>query len=143
VIKILKENECLSLKEIMEKFGYDVKFATHTVRLMLEVEQLLETGDMDLMKGKEILQSIRKGDWSYEKVIEFFDANEIRLQKLYDESPLQYEVDERKLKHLLINCLEEFYGDLRVEKNANVGDIINDMQLAVTNLQDTINRWKS
>jgi len=127
----------------VEKYGYDVKFAAHSVRLLNEVEQLLVDGDMDLMRHNDMLKSIRRGEWPKEKIIEYFDNNEKRLQLLCDQSPLPEKVDERKLKHLLINCLEEFYGDLRIEKNANVGDIINDMQLALTNAQETLNRWKS
>ncbi|MCK9556371.1 nucleotidyltransferase domain-containing protein, partial [bacterium] len=45
-------------KELVDKFGYDVKYASHLVRLLLECEQLLETGEMDLMRDKEILKSI-------------------------------------------------------------------------------------
>jgi len=128
---------------IVQKYGYDVKFAAHLIRLLLEVEQLLVHGEMDLMKDKEVLQSIRRGEWSYEKVLEYYDRNEKKLEDLYNASTLQYAVDERKLKHLLINCLEEYYGDLRVEKNAHIGDITQDMQLALTNAQNVLNSWKS
>ena len=31
-----------------EKSGFDVKFAAHTLRLMYECAQILETGDLDL-----------------------------------------------------------------------------------------------
>ena len=43
----------------IEQFGYSLKYATHLCRLILQAEQLLVEGDLDLMKNRELLKSIR------------------------------------------------------------------------------------
>ena len=50
--------------ELVEAHGYDVKFAYHVVRLLLEVEQILVAGDIDLECDREQLKAIRRGEWT-------------------------------------------------------------------------------
>ncbi len=99
--------------ESIEKFGFDVKFAYHIVRLLMQVEQLLCEGDMDLERDREVYKSIRRGDWKLEDIEQFFNSNEPRLVKLADESKLPYSPDMVKIKQLLVNCLEQHFGTLQ------------------------------
>ena len=99
-------------KEIVEKYGYDVKFALHTVRLLSEVEQILSEGELDLQRNREQLKSIRRGEWTKEEIKEYFVRKEAELGKLYLESKLPYSPDEGKIKNLLLECLEQHYGSL-------------------------------
>jgi hypothetical protein len=46
--------------ELVEAHGYDVKFAYHVVRLLLEVEQILVAGDIALERDREQLKAITK-----------------------------------------------------------------------------------
>lgn len=92
--------------------GYDVKFAYHVVRLLNEVEQILEEGDIDLQRNREQLKSIRRGEWKLEDIKDYFDRNEKRLEQAYTDSKLQHSPDEGKIKQLLLNCLEHHYGNL-------------------------------
>lgn len=94
------------------EFGYDVKFAYHVVRLALEGEQILVEHDLDLEKNREVLKSIRRGEWSEEKLRGWFDEKEKHLEELYTKSTLQHRPDEGKIKTLLLNCLEHHYGSL-------------------------------
>lgn len=94
------------------KHGYDLKAAYHTVRLLSEVEQLLEYGDMDLRQDKEVLKSIRKGHWTKEQILQFFDTKTKGLEVLYNQSKLPTRPDEARLRQLLIDCLEAHYGNL-------------------------------
>jgi len=98
--------------ELVEQFGYDVKYAYHVVRLMGEVEQILEEGDLDLQRNREQLKSIRRGEWSLPQVREYFERRERDLERLYQESKLPHGPDEAKIKTLLLECLEEHYGSL-------------------------------
>ena len=58
--------------EMVQKYGYDVKFAYHIVRLLDEVEQIMTEGDIDLMRNREQLKSIRRGEWEIEDIEEYF-----------------------------------------------------------------------
>jgi predicted nucleotidyltransferase len=91
-------------RELVEQFGYDVKYAYHVVRLLDEVEQILTEGDIDLQRNREQLKSIRRGEWTQDEIVGHF--------QLYTSSKLPHSPDEIKIKQLLLNCLEEHYGSL-------------------------------
>ncbi len=99
-------------KEDVEKHGYSTKFAYHIIRLCLEAEQLLQFGDLDLQRDREILKSVRRGEWTEEEILKWFSEKEKYLERLYESSSLPYGPDENKIKQLLLDCLEQHYGDL-------------------------------
>lgn len=98
--------------QLIETYGFDVKFAYHAVRLMDEAEQILSTGDLDLEQGRDRLIAIRKGEWTQQQVEDYFDNKEKELQELYERSTLQHSPDEAKIRELLLECMEEAWGDL-------------------------------
>ena len=98
--------------EMVQKHGYDVKFAYHVVRLLDEVEQILTESDIDLMRNREQLKSIRRGEWKMEDIENYFARKEKDLETLYTTSKLQHKPDETFIRQLLIDCLEEHYGNL-------------------------------
>jgi predicted nucleotidyltransferase len=110
--KMKIKNQDGKRKELVDKYGYDVKFAYHVVRLLLEVEMILSEHDLDLQRHNEQLKSIRRGEWKLEDVEKFFNDKERGLETLYNESTLPYKPDEEKIKDLLLNCLEHHYGSL-------------------------------
>ncbi len=97
------------------------KFACHLVRLMYEVEQILTTGDLDPRRNSEELKSIRRGEWSVDKVKKFFAEKEQSLERLYENCDcIPWSPREDEIKQLLLDCLEEHWGTLE-------GCIITDM----------------
>lgn len=100
-------------KETVEQWGFDLKFASHVVRLLDEAEQVLTVGDLDLRKNREQLKSIRRGEWTVDEVINWADAKEKQLEELYVKCDfLPWGPDEKKIKQLLLDILEEHYGSL-------------------------------
>ena len=67
---------------------YDSKYAMHLVRLLLQCQQVLENGDLDLMKDKELFKSIRRHEWKEQDIKDFFTEKDKYLEKLYQESSL-------------------------------------------------------
>lgn len=106
-------------RELVEEFGYDVKYAYHVVRLLDEVEQILTEGDIDLQRNREQLKSIRRGEWLQADILAYFERKEKDLETLYTSSKLPHSPDEGKIKQLLLDCLEMHYGSL-AECVANV-----------------------
>jgi len=98
--------------QIIEQYGYDVKFAYHVVRLINEVEQLLSTGDLNLESGREQLKAIRRGDWTMQQVTDYFESKEKHLEQAYADSSLPHSPDEEAIKNLLMNCIEHHYGSI-------------------------------
>lgn len=125
-------------RELIEQYGYDVKFAYHIVRLLLEVEQLLTEGDMDLERDREVYKSIRRGDWKLEEIEEYFKVNEPRLIALADKSKLPYAPDEEKIKQLLLNCLEQHFGSIQDAVITEVASV-----KALREIEEVLNRYKS
>tara|TARA_R110000823_G_scaffold115491_4_gene238176 strand:+ start:914 stop:1603 length:690 start_codon:yes stop_codon:yes gene_type:complete len=96
----------------IEEYGYDVKFAYHVIRLLLEVEQIMETGDLELDQDREVYKSIRRGEWSLAQLNAWAKDKEADLEALYAKTDLQREPPEDDILALLIECLEMHYGSL-------------------------------
>jgi predicted nucleotidyltransferase len=107
-----KERESSKRREMIERYGFDLKYAYHLVRLLNEAEQILVEGDLDLMRNREQLKSIRRGEWTEQQVRDYFTRKERELETLYHESKLPWSPDEAGIKQLLLDCLEEHYGNL-------------------------------
>jgi hypothetical protein len=119
---------------LIAEYGYDTKFGYHVVRLIDECQQILEEGDLDLTRSREHLKAIRRGEWSVDQVIEYFDKKMIILEDLYNISNLRYSPDEESIRNLLFECIEMHYG-----KVENAG---NDSQIRVLlgQVQDAVQR---
>lgn len=115
--------------KLTKKYGYDVQFASHTVRLLNEIEQILIKEDLDLEENREQLKSIKRGEWSENQVLEYFDTKEKALEEIYLNSSLPYGPPEEKIKTLLINCLEMYFGSLHnvIQKPSQIDNFINDL----------------
>ena len=100
-------------QELIEKHGYDTKFAYHVIRLVGEVEQMMAEGDLNLLTNREQLKSIRRGEWTIEDIENYYKEAEVRLNKLYTESKaLPHKIREKEIKQVLINCLEHHFSTL-------------------------------
>jgi len=98
---------------MIEKYGYDLKFAMHAVRLLCEAEQIFTTGDIDLRKDAELYKAIRRGDWTSEEVIAWVDQKALYLEGIKDSCTIiPSKPREAEVKQLLVNCLEHHYGSL-------------------------------
>lgn len=117
--------------------GYDLKFAYHIVRLLNEVEQILVEGDLDLQRNREQLKDIRRGEWTIEQVESYFENKEKILETTYANSKIPHSPDELAIKKLLMNCLEEHYGDLSnaVKMDINVDSLARDIRSVLDRYQ--------
>src|SRR5258708_734804 len=99
--------------KLREKYGIDVKFAYHTVRLLNEAEQLLLEGDLDIQRNREMLKSIRRGEWTMQQVLDYFEQKRVDLESARTKSPLPAAANEPAIRDLLLRCLEAHYGSLQ------------------------------
>ena len=71
---------------IEAKFGFDLKHASHLVRLIKMCREIITTGKVNVMRTddrEELLAIKNDGIWSYEKLIEWSDTQEKELSLLY------------------------------------------------------------
>lgn len=119
--------------DTIQKHGFDTKFASHAVRLGLEVEQILIEGDLDIERNREVLKSIRRGEWTIERIKEFCSQKERHLDDLYQKSTLRHSPDEDSIKNLLMTCLEHHYGSLdnAVKREVPVEKMISELKAVI------------
>ena len=120
-------------QESIEKYGYDVKYAMHVIRLLLQAEQILMEHDLDIQRNSKILKSVRCGEWSLEKIFEWFEEREKHLEELYVKSTLQAKPDEDKIKDLLMTCLEQHYGSLdkAVKRETSAKKLVSELKKVI------------
>jgi len=125
---------------MIKKYGFDVKFGYHVVRLLNEIEQILIEGNLDLERNREQLKSIRRGEWGIDDIIEYFEKKEKELESVYSASKLQHSPDENKIKSLLLECLEIHYGSLSdaIKIETPVNEIIDELQECINKLRKVI-----
>lgn len=116
------------------KYGWDTKFGYHIVRLLLEGEQILSEGTLDLKRNAELLRAIRNGAWTLEDVEAFFEAKEKELENLRDQSDLPPQPDRDAIRSLLKRILNHHYENLFVE---------NDPRDALRKIEEGLNELKA
>lgn len=102
-------------QKLREKYGFDTKYLYHVVRLLSEIEQIMEYGELDLQeKGRrEHMKAIRRGEVSEDEIRKWASEKESQLERLYEKTELPKKPDLEKIKQILLNCLEEHYGSLK------------------------------
>lgn len=138
--KISKRSNSTNEKraDLIEKYGFDTKFAAHAVRLILQCEQILTTGEIVLNRDSGILKSIRRGEWELERIIEWVNKKERDLTEIYNTSNVvPYTPDEARIKKLLLECLEMHY-----EKLDDAVTIVPESISILNDLQEVIDRYR-
>lgn len=78
-------------QELIKQFGYDVKMASHALRLYLECNELLSTGRVTLpLKENQLVLTVKKGNWTKEQFLEKCDELEKLCDELYTKTQLPH-----------------------------------------------------
>lgn len=115
-ISRLKNRERIGKRaEIINKYGYDTKDASHIIRLLFELKEILFRGELTLGKDSAIVNEIKNGIWSKQEVVDFFEKEMDKIESDMNKvgCVVPYSPDETVIRELLIDCLEEKYGSLR------------------------------
>jgi predicted nucleotidyltransferase len=110
--KIMTMNRVGSRAErYVNKFGYDVKFGMHLIRLLYFGIELLETGNIILpATNREILTDIKLGKYKLEDVLGIADDLEKRMEIAYANCSLPKKPDHKKINDFQISLLEEYWN---------------------------------
>jgi len=93
-----------------ETLGYDVKFAYHLLRLMIEGDQLLGTGELEFpLTGNsyQLLKDTREGKFSFEEIMGHYERLEKEIICTKEESILPYEPDRAWANKWLVKVTRE------------------------------------
>ena len=104
--------------QTVQKYGWDTKYQSHVYRLILNAEQILETGELDLQKNAELLKYIKEGNVTPDESKKWFNDKERYIDKLDKESNLRSKPHHPSIKALLLDIIETHYGKIFDEKPA-------------------------
>lgn len=110
--KLEDRNPAGKRKELVKRYGYDVKYASHAIRLADECRQILIKSDLDIEENREELKAIRRGEWTLEYFKSEMERRIRLLDELYLRSTLREEPNYDELNRVLMICLEAKYGSL-------------------------------
>jgi hypothetical protein len=103
-----KENRNRARFESELKFQIDTKNAYHLVRLLRMCREILTTGKVIVKRpDREELLAIRRGEWSYEKIIDYAEEQNNFIKNYNGKDFLPAAPDSKFLDDLCINLIEK------------------------------------
>lgn len=100
--------------DLVEKYGYDTKFSMHYIRLLFECKELLSKRRLTLpLPEKDLLISIRTGQFKEHEVLAMGSELEIDCQTLLATSDLPEEPDKQLLSITIARAYREHWSRQR------------------------------
>jgi len=94
--------------DYVSKTGYDTKFASHLIRLLIEGKELLETGELLFpLKEAQLILDIKNGKYQVEEIMEMSDCFENEMRDILEKSTLPDKPNKDKIEKMLIQMVEE------------------------------------
>src|SRR5271165_3654265 len=91
--------------EIEVKYGYDVRAAMHTLRLLYECRELVSTGKITLPRPeRDLLIRVRTGKYSLDKVLAMAQEQFAECEEAARKSFLPEKIDRAAVSKLLAEC---------------------------------------
>jgi uncharacterized protein len=106
-----------------EKLGYDVKFASHALRLLVECEELLLTGKLTFPftgESYKDIMSVKKGEVPLKEFYKLSEAYENKCRKAKEKTILKNTPNWNLVNSFLVNVLEKEIQNSNKEKDTPV-----------------------
>ncbi len=104
-------------KELVERFGYDVKNAGHLIRLLKMGVEALTLGELIIERpDNNMLLEIKRGEWTLERVIAYADSLFKLMEEALVKSKLPARINEGFVNELCVEITRGFYEDEHGEK---------------------------
>lgn len=104
--------------ELIEKHGYDTKFAYHALMIGNIGIQVLRTGGYTTMRPeheRKVLMDVRRGNMTKEELLNMVHANMDTIHKLERLSKLPKEPNEAKITKFMVDLMNDyFYGSIKL-----------------------------
>lgn len=99
-------------KQLVDKFGFDLKNASHLIRLLKMGIELIRDGNVNVNRSDidaQELLDIKYGKWSLDKVQKYSNELFHELDKYYEKTSLPDEPNKKEAEILLLEIIEEYY----------------------------------
>jgi uncharacterized protein len=98
--------------ELVENFGYDVKAASHAVRLATECIELMTVGFIRYPRpDADLLKTIKRGEWSLDRLCGYVSQLLTDLDLAVEYSRLPAKPDRVKVSTALVDAYTTFYQE--------------------------------
>ena len=95
-----------------KKFGYDLKHASHLLRLINECKELLTTGELIFPRpDADFLLSIRNGSMTYDEVLDYISGFENEIDEISNKSKLPKKPNRKAIDKLCIQIIKTKLGE--------------------------------
>lgn len=114
-----KKNRNEARGTLEEQFGYDTKHAMHLVRLLNMGEEILSSGEVNVLRpDANLLLDIRAGKWTYEEVVKFAEDKDANIREvLYKSTALPKTPDLKFAAKLLMDLQDMCWsGQINLRK---------------------------
>ena len=97
-------------KTLVDKFGYDCKNASHSIRLLKMAAEFLDCGDLKIYRKSDarMLKQIKTGLWSLEDVKKRADEEIENVEAAFEHSKLPEKPDREGAERLLMKTLGNY-----------------------------------
>lgn len=103
--------------ELFTKYGYDVKFASNLIQLILEGIELMRTGWIEMpLSCSPFILAIKNGEYSVEQILAMAEDNIRIAREAYEKSTIPAEPRTKEIERFAINQVKEFLHEDRIHK---------------------------
>lgn len=107
-----ERNRNVNRPELVEKYGYDTKYAMHIIRVLSEGIELMKTGTITLPNPrKNELVAIRTGEWTSDRVIEESKKLLDEMAVLKETSVLQPKINRDAVSQVIAENYRRYWDD--------------------------------
>jgi uncharacterized protein len=100
--------------ELEQRYGYDVKAAMHTLRLLYECQEIMTAGTLTFPRPeRDLLIRVRTGKYSMDNVLSMAQELFVRCEEAAKKSALPDQVDRARVSKLVADCYRESWNNLR------------------------------
>lgn len=112
-MEIYSKDRGAARKEYVDKYGYDLKFAAHAIRLIWELEDFLTKGEISFPLNENIvdhLKYIRRGEMPKQSFLNLWYRESERIKTIVIKNPfyLKKQLDCNRINDILINFYKEY-----------------------------------
>ena len=98
-----------AMAEAEFEYRYDWKFASHSIRLLIQCIELAETGKIDFpLKQKDLIMDVKTGKYSIDEMEKLFDDLDDEFNRIKHKTVLRKDPDYHGINKLLIHINQEY-----------------------------------
>jgi len=97
-------------KDLLTSHGYDTKFASHLVRLMLEGKELLSTGRLEFpLRYRQTILDVKLGKWEMKYVLDYAEELEAKIHDAVEYTALPKRPRYNEVQELVKRMIREWH----------------------------------